>query len=148
MLGIVSTRPEFERGKGPDNLWAVGDNTYLVIECKNGTITETINKHDCNQLNGSIVWFENEYIGNGSTCCPIMIHNSDKFDHACSPNTHIRIMTPTDLDKFKTRIKNFSRSLVQLGTYKNAISIQELLQQFKLLGNMLFNEYTTGYRVE
>jgi hypothetical protein len=86
MLGFVSSRPEFERGKGPDNLWALGNNDYFVIECKNRTITETINKHDCNQLNGSIVWFENEYKGNEFTCYPILIHNSNIFEYACSPN--------------------------------------------------------------
>ena len=148
MLGIVSSRPEFERGKGPDNLWALGNNLYLVIECKNRTITDTINKHDCNQLNGSIVWFENEYNGNGFTCCPIMIHNSNEFEHACSPDANIRIMTPEYLSKLRSSILIFAESLVATNVYRNAVQTHRLLHQFKLYGNLLVNEYTAGYRVK
>ena len=129
MLGIVSSRPELERGKGPDNLWALGNNSYLVIECKNRTTTNVINKHDCNQLNGSIVWFENEYNGNNFTCCPIMIHNSNVFDYECSPTNSIRIITPEYLKKFRDRISDFSQELVASNNYGNATQIQKLLQQ-------------------
>ncbi len=148
MLGIVSSRPEFERGKGPDNLWALGNNLFLVIECKNGTITDTINKHDCNQLNGSIVWFENEYDGNGFNCSPIMIHNSNEFEHACSPDANIRIMKPDYLLKFKNSILKFAESLVVTDVYGNAVKTQKLLQQFRLQGNLLVDEYTTGFKVK
>jgi len=148
MLGFVSSRPEFERGKGPDNLWAIGNNSYLVIECKNGTITDTIKKHDCNQLNGSIVWFNNEYLGNGFTCFPIMIHNSNVFEHACSPDANIRIITPKHLAEFRCKVAAFAESLVDTSAYRNTAQTQRLLTQFKLLGNMLVNELTTGFRVK
>lgn len=146
MLGIISSRPEFERGRGPDNLWALGNNTYLVIECKNGTITDSINKHDCNQLNGSINWFDDEYKGNGFICYPIMIHNSNKFEFTCSPHTNIRIMTPEYLTKFKNEIEHFAENLTNLKFYKNAIKTQQLLQQHKLLGHMIIKEYTIEYK--
>ena len=29
-----TTRPENEVGKGPDNLWAIRDGEYLLVECK------------------------------------------------------------------------------------------------------------------
>ena len=148
ILGIESSRPEFEHGKGPDNLWAVGDNNYLVIECKNETISKTINKHDCNQLNGSIVWFENEYRGTGFMCTPIMIHNSNVFEHACSPSSKIRIMLKKHLLLFKKNIKYFANYLVFPDNYKNIKKIDELLFQYKLLGSMIVNEYTTGFRVK
>ena len=148
MLGIVSSRPEFEYGKGPDNLWALGNNEYLVIECKNGTITDTINKHDCNQLNGSAVWFENEYKGNDFTFYPIMIHNSNVFEHACSPDPKIRIMTQKYLSKFKECIDKFTQNIVILNNYKNVEQTQQLLSQFKLLGNMIVDEFTIGFKVK
>ena len=148
MLGFVSSRPEFERGKGPDNLWAIGNNSYLVIECKNGTITDTIKKHDCNQLNGSIIWFNTEYYGNGFTCIPIMIHNSNVFEHACSPDQNIRIITPELLSKFRHKVAAFAESLVASDVYRNTIQTQRLLTQFNLLGNMLVSEFTTGFKVK
>jgi len=148
LLGFVSSRPEFERGKGPDNLWAIGNNSYLVIECKNGTTTTTINKHDCNQLNGSIVWFNNEYCGNGSTCFPIMIHNSNVFEHACSPDASIRIITPNYLAEFRRKVAVFAESLADPTAYRNTAQTQRLLTQFKLLGNLLIDEFTTGFKVK
>ncbi|UGY28893.1 hypothetical protein HU675_0020150 [Bradyrhizobium septentrionale] len=49
-------------GRGPDNLWALGALQYLVIECKSGAVkASSINKHDCNQLNGSMNWFADKY---------------------------------------------------------------------------------------
>ncbi len=60
-LGFDSQRPENEYGKGPDNLWSCGNLTFFVIECKNGCTSNKINKHDTNQINGSINWFSNEY---------------------------------------------------------------------------------------
>jgi hypothetical protein len=147
MLGIVSSRPEFERGKGPDNLWVLGDKSYLVIECKNETRTETIKKHDCNQLNGSIEWFENEYRGNGFSCFPVMIHNANVFEYACSPNTDIRIMTPEYLEKFRNSISSFAENLVSKEIYGDVFEIQKLLEQYKLVGKNLVEEYTVNYRI-
>lgn len=148
VLGFVSSRPEFERGKGPDNLWGIGNNAYLVIECKNGTVTDTIKKHDCNQLNGSKIWFENEYAGNGFNCTPIMIHNSSVFEHACSPDASTRIMTPVLLDSFRNNILKFAENLVIPGTFKNLDATQRLLSQFALLGSQITASYTTSYSVK
>ncbi|MDX5949567.1 hypothetical protein [Zymomonas mobilis] len=37
--------------KGPDNLWALPNGTFLVMECKNGVIAEhDIAKKDVSQL--------------------------------------------------------------------------------------------------
>ena len=61
IIGFKASQPEREVGKGPDDFVMLGAGDYLVIECKNETITETICKHDCNQLIGSLSWFNNLY---------------------------------------------------------------------------------------
>ena len=147
MLGIFSNRPEDDYGKGPDNFWDIGDGNYLVIECKSGTITEKINKHDCNQLNGSINWFDNMYTGSEFKQYPIMIHNSDTFDYACSPNIQIRIMTPELLSSFKENIIRFSELVVLNENYTNSIEIFKLLDRFNLLGTKIVNSYTKEFRL-
>ena len=111
-IGYGSSRPEKENGEGPDNLWCLGNGRYLVIECKNCTTTSTICKSDCNQLNGSIQWFETEYKGNGFVCTPIMIHNSNIFNSDCFPDEDVRIITPKKLDELKQAIKNFTQAFV------------------------------------
>lgn len=147
LLGIPSYRPEDECGKGPDNLWAIGNSEYFVIECKNGTITDTINKHDCNQLNGSINWFNNQYTSTEFVCYPILIHNSNVFDYACSPNANVRIMTPALLEDFKSAIEKFSASLAMPENYCILAEIERLLRQFNLTGKAIVEKYTSSFTV-
>ena len=57
LLGLDSQRPEQKYKSGPDNLWSIGDLSYIVIECKSGAKSPTISKSDCDQLGGSVKWF-------------------------------------------------------------------------------------------
>ena len=148
LLGIYSNRPEDECGKGPDNFWDIGNSTFFVVECKNGTVVDAISKHDCNQLNGSINWFESMYRSNNCVCYPIMIHNSRIFEYACSPHERIRIMTPDLLLRFKANIAQFAENLVKPEVFNNAVKINQLLDQFKLLGTQIVDNYTTTYTVK
>lgn len=148
LLGIYSNRPEDECGKGPDNFWDIGMSKFLVIECKNGTITDTICKHDCNQLNGSINWFEDLYRSNSCTCIAIMIHNSNVFEYACSPSDSIRIMTPALLDKFKTNVEQFAINVTRVDSFTNTVQINQLLRQFRLLGGLFVEAFTTRFHVK
>ncbi len=145
ILGYVSTRPEHEVGKGPDNFVILGSGDYLVIECKNETITDTINKHDCNQLNGSYNWFRALYKDEQVRCVPIMIHHSNIFEYACSPNKEIRIMTPNLLDLLKDRIREFTVALCQKNNFKNIERINGLLKEYKLNKGYIVSEYTKLY---
>lgn len=147
LIGYSSSRPEKETPNGPDNLWCLGDGKYLVIECKNCTTTDTICKSDCNQLNGSIKWFENEYGANGFTCIPIMIHNSYIFNSDCSPDSEVRIITPTKLDELKNAIKGFSQAFVANAFY-DIKGINKLLSFYKLNQNDFVTNYTVKYRIK
>ena len=63
ILGFACSRPDREiGGYGPDNLWAIDSNKYLVIECKTEATTPTIKKDYCNQLSGSVNWFKDNYV--------------------------------------------------------------------------------------
>lgn len=144
-IGYSSSRPEKENHKGPDNLWCLGNGNYLVIECKNRTTTNTICKSDCNQLNGSIQWFETEYQNNGFVCTPIMIHNSSKFNSDCFPDENVRIVTPKKLDELKQAIKSFSQALVS-GDFKNQNVINNLLMYFNLNPENFIKAFTEPFR--
>ncbi|GHU53770.1 DEAD/DEAH box helicase [Clostridia bacterium] len=148
LIGFESSRPEQEIGKGPDNLWAIGNGRYIVIECKSGTISDTIDKRDCNQLSGSNNWFLSEYSGSGYSCTPMMIHNSSEFDFACSPVANMRIMTPLLLDNMKSAIKGFIQALVQSGNWQSENKVNALLTTYKLKGQDIVREYTTKFSVK
>ena len=109
-IGFIGQRPENDYGKGPDNLWSVGNNEYFVIECKNGVINKTINKHDMNQLNGSIAWFKDKY-DHSSQYVPIMIHLGDTCEHGATPLEGCIVITKEHLKAFKKNIKDFSLAI-------------------------------------
>jgi len=146
ILGFESSRPEFENRKGSDNLWAIGNNEYLVVECKNGTTTDAISKKDCNQLAGSVNWFNREYKSNGFSCTPIMIHNANIFNHECSPPANTRIMNPLLLGKLKEAVKTFVLAIAQ-NNNPNEGNINELLTTYKLRNQDIIIEYTTNFSI-
>lgn len=151
IIGIHSSRPEKEGIKGsPDNLWAIGNLEYFVIECKNGvkSNTTTISKSDCSQLLSSIQWFENLYEGNEFKCYPIIIHRVSIFDSSASPDPRTRIMTEELLNRFKTSVKSFAENVAQGDDLcTNATEIQKLLNYYKLNGQAIINEYTVPVRI-
>lgn len=131
-LGFGSERPEDLVGRGPDNLWALGNSRYFVIECKSGAVlAERISKHDTNQLNGSIVWFDEKY-GHTCTRTPILVHPKTIFEHAASPHSDIRIVNGQGLTRMRNAIQAYSISLASNGGYADAQVVHKQLKHHKL----------------
>lgn len=148
IIGYGARQPEREVGKGPDDFIILGSGNYLVIECKNETTTDTISKHDCNQLNGSYAWFQNLYQDEQVKCIPVMIHNSRLFGFECSPTSEIRIMTPELLEKFKKNVRGFAVAMCQKNNFKNMEKINNLIRTYKLNREVIIEEYTTIFSVK
>lgn len=140
-LGFDSQRPEQEYKKGPDVLWKIGELKYLVIECKNEATASTINKDYCNQLNGSGTWFETKY-DNTCSYTPIMVHPSEVFEYAASPNPSIRIITKDKLDEFRQAAKEFIKSVATKNELSNHAVIREKLIAYELRAADFVNTYT------
>lgn len=141
-LGFISQRPENDFNKGPDNLWATGENSALVIECKNEAVTTTISKKYCNQLNGSLVWFNTHY-PLISRVTPIMIHPYNKFEYAASPHQSIRIMTKEKLEELRENLAAFITQIASCN-YDMA-TVAGLLKSFNLEHDLFINRYTVDY---
>lgn len=148
MIGFRASQPEREIGKGPDDFVMLGAGDYLVIECKNETITDTICKHDCNQLIGSFSWFNNLYQDEEASCVPIMIHNSNIFTYECSPWPQIKIMTPSLLNKFKENVRKCIVAIAQPDNFKNIEKINSVIKVYKLDKESIVREYTTSYQIK
>ena len=144
LIGFIANRPEKETGIGPDDFCVISEKDYLVIECKNETVTEKICKHDCEQLLGSSNWFKEMYPAHSAV--PILIHNSCVFDKDCFPNDNIRIMTPDYLEKLKNNIRDFSIALCKDNNYMVEENIDGLLRNYKLDGQNFINNYTRAFR--
>jgi hypothetical protein len=125
----------------------LGAGDYLVIECKNETITDAISKHDCNQLMGSLSWFENLYQDEDVDCVPIMIHNSNLFTYECSPSAKIKIMTPQLLECFKENIRKCVVAISQPNNFKHIENMSGIFKAYKLDKESIVREYTTSFQV-
>ena len=146
LLGFSSTRPDQEtRGAGPDNLWAIGNHTYFVIECKSGAEAGTISKDYCNQLGGSIRWFESEY-GQDNTVFPIIVHKSNLIDEQATPVKDMRVITSEKLAHFKENISKLLTAFTQTSNWMDESRLQQLLAEYHLRGQDIINEYTIYYR--
>ncbi|WP_088051963.1 DEAD/DEAH box helicase family protein [Virgibacillus dakarensis] len=141
-LGFNSQRPENDFRKGPDNLWASINNNCFVIECKNEATARTICKDYCNQLNGSIVWFEKTYPA-VNTFTPVMIHPNTKFEYAATPDPRIRIINKEKLELLRGRLREFASQVAQ--SNYDLSTVAGLLQTFKLEVEKFIQEYTVHF---
>ncbi|TPN87340.1 DEAD/DEAH box helicase [Aquimarina algicola] len=61
LIGFYAQEPEAEFGNGPDVLWVMTDQHYLVLEAKSRAVHDVITRDNINQLLGSGEWFKNLY---------------------------------------------------------------------------------------
>jgi hypothetical protein len=143
-LGFGSQRPEELYGRGPDNLWALGNLKYLVIECKSGAESaQKISKHDTNQLTGSMLWFEDKY-DNTCLATPIIVHPKTVFEHAATPHDGVRVINDCALQQLRKAINAYAVSLATSKAFTDASEVQRQLTTHKLLAQDIVEKYTVG----
>ncbi|MDB5763943.1 MAG: DEAD-like helicase [Herminiimonas sp.] len=147
LIGFISQRPELDFNSGPDVLWAVGNLRYFVIECKNGAVTSKVSKDDCNQLTGSVNWFEQRY---DHTCktTPVLVHPANLFEFDASPLPETRVITEEGLHLFKEALRTYAKAVgEQIGTieYKEVL---QLLDHNNLTPDKFLNRFTKQVKLK
>lgn len=106
-LGFASDRPDKEWKEGPDNLWGLRDNQYLLFEAKNEVemLRAEINKRESDQMNRANAWFRRHYPGSSVTS--IMIIPTKKVSSAAAFNDEVFIMRKQGLDQLTRNVKAF-----------------------------------------
>ncbi len=145
LLGFASTRPEKTLGIGPDNLWAMGELKYFVIECKSGVTTGLIAKKDCDQLGGSVSWFRSKY---DDTCkaIPVMIHPSKVVATDAFPTEGTVIIDVEKLDLLKDSIRAFCKALASGVTWPDVAFVAKQLEHFNLTPSRFVEIFTVTYK--
>jgi hypothetical protein len=143
ILGFAGQRPDRQQGAGPDNLWQVREQDYVLWECKNEVKLdrELIHKDETGQMNNACGWFDEHY--KGATASRIMIIPAQK----CAPGAHfthdVRIMRPKELQKFKGAVRAFFVSMAGDALADlSAKRIQELLDAHKINSEDLVPRFT------
>lgn len=135
-LGFASERPDKEWKEGPDNLWAIEKNKYLLVECKNEVLTDRteINKRESEQMNRSSAWFTKQYIG--CSAKRVIIHPARKIGSAGSFLDDVEVMAAPDLKKFVRNCTSFFKAF----KLKDLASLSSTDIQKELVSHNLSNE--------
>lgn len=141
-LGFACERPDEEWKEGPDNLWALRDNEYLIIECKNEVKQSRaeIYKHETGQMNNSIAWFKRNYPGAKSQ--KVIIIPTRQLSSAAGFNDIVGVLRPKELGRLRKNVKQFFDFFKTVDfSSLNAESIQQQLGIHKLTTEHLLGEY-------
>lgn len=106
-LGFAGERPDKEWKEGPDNLWALDDTRYLIVECKSEVdVTRAeVNKREAEQMNRSAAWFDKHY--KGMQAKRLIIHPAKRIESAAALTHDTEGLTVADLRKFEKACREF-----------------------------------------
>lgn len=144
-IGIKGQRPEKEYKEGPDNLWALPNNSFLIIECKNGATSDNgISKKDAGQLGQSLAWFSERYPA--STPVPIIIHQDHTLGMGASAVQGMRVIASSGLEKLRRNLRDFSKQLVNPDVATNASEVAKRLGHFKLNAEAFVDAFSVAVK--
>jgi len=136
IIGFKSERPDKYWKEGPDNLWAIDSDNWIVWECKNEVdVTRSeINKREAEQMNRSAAWFDKHY--GGKEALRIIIHPANKTESAAAFTHEVFVTRPAELKKMVKAISSFFREFAA-DDFKDlsAQRIQTLLEKYALTVN-------------
>lgn len=140
-LGFSTQRPDHSFRNGPDNLWAMGDGTFLVIECKSGATNDSIKRSDIEQLLHSEAWFKEMY-GEQTKFSPIIIHPSRKLATDAVASLQSRVMDDEKLAKLRGAVNAFFITVCGKGSILGAAEISENLIKYSFTPAQFVGCYT------
>jgi len=146
-LGFESQRPEKELGEGPDNLWAVRDGEYILIECKSEVKKGRVEiyESETGQMNNSCAWFKREY--SGAQFIPIMVIPASALARGAGFNEKVEIVREGHLRKLIKNVRAFFGALrgFDLQSVTDA-KIQELIDANGLSVDSVRSDYSSPVR--
>lgn len=106
-LGFATERPDKVWGKGPDNLWCLKADRYLLVECKNEVKSDRneIAKTETGQINNSHAWFTENYPGTEVAC--VMIIPTKKVGEGAGFNMPVTVLRENKLKKLVKNVHGF-----------------------------------------
>jgi len=143
ILGFISQRPDKEGNQGPDNLWKMRDNQYLLVECKSkaSSTRESIYKREIGQMDTECAWFNENY--RDVPVKNIMIIPTRKLAQGVYFSHEVEIMRKNNLEKLTGNVESFYNEFQNLDFDDlSQEHIHELLDTHKLNVESLLSEYS------
>lgn len=146
ILGYDCDRPDKLIRRGPDNLWHVGNNKYIMFECKSevAETRECIHKSEVGQMENHCGWFEETY--HDATVLRVMIITTNKLAVDANFSHDVKIMRKKNLRKLRGNILKFIKEFKNYDIQnldENVIS--SALAHNYLLDSNLWDEYVENW---
>lgn len=141
-LGFAGERPDSEWKEGPDNLWALDDTQYLMLECKSQVDVNRaeIHKRETEQMNRSAAWFEKHY--QGMRVKRLIVHPANKIQSAAAFTHEVDGMSENDLKRLVRAARAFFKSFENQNLRDlSVLNIQALIDAHHLSVDDLINRY-------
>jgi replicative superfamily II helicase len=106
-LGFATERPDKDWKEGPDNLWGLRDNDYLIFEAKSEVLPsrEAIHKDEAEQMDESAAWFDRNYAG--ANVRRILIIPTRRLANSAAFSHDVAVLTAEGLEKFRKNVRSF-----------------------------------------
>jgi hypothetical protein len=114
LLGFHSQEPEKEFGNGPDVLWALTDNHFLILEAKSRAIHDEITRDNIGQLLQSGEWFKKAY-GNSANYNLVTLQSPSSKGWNVNPSENTRVIDEEILLLLKDNLKRFVEGIINFG---------------------------------
>lgn len=147
-LGFAAERPEREWKEGPDNLWALRDNQYLLVECKNEVDLKRveIQKSETDQFNRSAAWFIKNY--GAAEVARIMIIPTKTVGKTAAFMHEVTIMREANLDLLRRNVRSFFKEFSNIDLRDlDIVRLQGLFNNHKLAVDDIIGTYSEKPRV-
>lgn len=149
MLGFESHRPDKLIRKGPDNLWCLKNNKFIIWECKSEVNQDrkTIQKYEVGQMNNHCAWFVNEY--GDAEVLRIMVIPTKIVAYEADFTHDVKIMRKKKLNLFKKNILGYIKEFRDYDLYNlSSEIINDALVHHKLDEKELTTLYVEEWKKE
>lgn len=147
LIGFECQRPEHIYGEGPDVLWRIKKDKFLIIECKSKKKTKNpLNKKEHGQLLESFEWFKEKYPGKEGI--KISLHPSEFVTMGAHTNETL-VFTLNSLNKLVSKVFYLFNELCNIDYDKDTMLkiCDKLLIKLKFLPDDFINEYCEKFKV-
>ena len=142
-LGFAGERPDREWKEGPDNLWALDDTRYLLLEDKSevDVLRAEVNKRETEQMNRSAAWFDKHY--KGMQVKRLIIHPAARIQSAAAFTHEVEGVGVSELRKLERACREFFKAFEgQNFADLSAGHIQKMVEAHHLSVDDLLTRYS------
>jgi len=135
MMGYYTQEPETEFGNGPDVMWVMTDNHYLILEAKSKAVHTEITRDNANQLLGSAEWFKKLY-GPAAQYSLVTLQPPNIKGWNVNISSNTRVIDEVSLNTIKSALRQFIGGIIKSGFTSASIEeISKLLKAHNLTPN-------------